>query len=395
MRASRSVFLCGALLAAGFPALVALAASVATKVIVTVIPNAPTALSAAAISQTQAGLSWTDDANNEDGFSIERSVGSDAAFTVIATTAANIAVYSDTGLSPSTLYYYRVSAFNADGVSAYSNEASTTTSAVPLPPPGNGGGGGGGGGFGAPPPIFQTGAVFKGIAYPSSNVTLLANGQVLAVTQSGPDAQFEVDLSDIGPGTYNFGVGATDPSGNRSITQTFQVTLANGATTVISGIFFPPTIGADKIKVKRGDLLTIIGYTAPQATVTVIVHSDNPVVTNVTSSDQGAWIYKLSTDLLAMGDHSASARALAGGNITTDSALITFAVGNENVAAPAISTAASLRGDINGDGKVNLIDFSIMAYWFRRPHPPAIIDLNGDGVVNLIDFSILAYYWTG
>ena len=52
-------------------------------------------------------------------------------------------------------------------------------------------------------------------------------------------------------------------------------------------------------------------------------------------------------------------------------------------------------GDLNGDGRVDLVDFSILIYWFEKPNPPAHIDLNGDDIVDLVDFSILAYYWTG
>lgn len=69
------------------------------------------------------------------------------------------------------------------------------------------------------------------------------------------------------------------------------------------------------------------------------------------------------------------------------------------VTAPLIPVPAvtkKKRGDINNDGNVNLIDFSIMAYWWKRPVPDLIlpqIDLNGDKQLTLIDFSILAYWW--
>jgi hypothetical protein len=54
------------------------------------------------------------------------------------------------------------------------------------------------------------------------------------------------------------------------------------------------------------------------------------------------------------------------------------------------------KPDVNVDGKVNLADFSILAYWFKRPLTPAAkaqVDLNCDGKVDLVDFSIMAYYW--
>jgi hypothetical protein len=36
-----------------------------------------------------------------------------------------------------------------------------------------------------------------------------------------------------------------------------------------------------------------------------------------------------------------------------------------------------------------------MAFWYKKPSPPAKVDLNSDAKVNIIDFSILAYNWTG
>jgi hypothetical protein len=52
-----------------------------------------------------------------------------------------------------------------------------------------------------------------------------------------------------------------------------------------------------------------------------------------------------------------------------------------------LSTAFS-RGDANGDGWVDLIDFNILASVFGTPDPKA--DFNGDGYVDLFDFNILA-----
>ncbi len=50
--------------------------------------------------------------------------------------------------------------------------------------------------------------------------------------------------------------------------------------------------------------------------------------------------------------------------------------------------------DLNCDDKVNIIDFSIMYYWFERQPVPRTVDLNHDGRVNIFDFSVMAYYWS-
>ena len=97
------------------------------------LPAAPSGLSAVAVSNNQINLVWTDNAANETGFKIERSLTSGSGFSEIATAGANVTSYQNTGLSPATVYYYRVRANNAGGDSAYSAEASTTTGGLPSP----------------------------------------------------------------------------------------------------------------------------------------------------------------------------------------------------------------------------------------------------------------------
>jgi len=69
-----------------------------------------------------------------------------------------------------------------------------------------------------------------------------------------------------------------------------------------------------------------------------------------------------------------------------------------------VAALAPVRGpekaDLNGDNKVNLVDFSIAAFWYKRTLSADFVTiekskLNGDGKVTLVDFSIMAYYWTG
>jgi predicted phage tail protein len=96
-------------------------------------PTAPTGLNAVANLTTQITLNWTDNANNENGFKIERSTNSAGNFTEIAQVGAGITTFVNTGLNPSTTYFYRVRAFNDVGNSAYSNEANATTLSPPVP----------------------------------------------------------------------------------------------------------------------------------------------------------------------------------------------------------------------------------------------------------------------
>ena len=55
----------------------------------------------------------------------------------------------------------------------------------------------------------------------------------------------------------------------------------------------------------------------------------------------------------------------------------------------------SMVADINCDNKVNIVDMSIMLYWYRLKEYIGKVDLNSDKIINIGDFSVLAYYWTG
>jgi predicted phage tail protein len=90
-------------------------------------PTAPSSLTATANSTTQITLNWTDNANNETGFKIERSANAGSGFTEIAQVGANVTTFINTNLQAGTTYFYRVRAYHSAGNSAYSNEASATT----------------------------------------------------------------------------------------------------------------------------------------------------------------------------------------------------------------------------------------------------------------------------
>ena len=356
-------------------------------------PQAPSGLSATAASQTQINLSWTDNSTDETGFKIERSLTSGSGFSQIATTSAHAVSYSNTSLSAATTYYYRIRAYNADGNSNYSGEANATTQSATVTAPIGGGGGGGG------PPPAQTMVIFKGMAYPLSDVTLLKDAKIATITKAGPDAKFEIQLSGLTAGTYSFGIWAEDYQGIRSVTQSFTITITQGVTTIISGIFLPPTITADKTEVKRGDVLNILGQTAPAAQITLAINSEQELVKKTISDSSGIWLYKFDTYEIDYGDHSAQGRSAFLDNISPSSQLVFFKVGQKSVLA-APSRKCPIKGDFNSDCAVNLVDFSIAAYWYKRTLTPVLLQIekeqsDGDGKIDLIDFSIMAYYWTG
>lgn len=253
-------------------------------------------------------------------------------------------------------------------------------------------GGGGGGGTYTPPPV-QTIVNFSGRAYPKSTVTLLKDAQVATTTVAGSDANFQISLSGISAGNYIFSVYSEDREGRRSPLLTFPLSVTFGATTNVSGIFIAPTIDVDKSEVKRGENIAIFGQSAAQADIVISVASEEFFAKTVSDKD-GIYLHYFDTTVLDYGTHYTKSKAsIANLEVSSFSSTINFKVGTKTVEKeekPEIS-----KSDVNQDGRVNLVDFSIAAYWYKRPSPPSTADLNGDGKVDLVDFSIMAYYWTG
>lgn len=254
--------------------------------------------------------------------------------------------------------------------------------------------GGGGGGYAATVPV--TGVIFNGRAYPKSAVTLLKDAQVAATTIAGADASFQISLGNLSGGNYIFSVYGEDKEGRRSSLLSFPVSVTSGITANVGGIFIAPTITVDKSEVKHGDNIAIFGQSVPQGDITIAVNSDEEFFGKIKADKDGIYLYNFDTTPLELGQHLTKSKTSINGEISSFGKAVGFKVGNQNVAAAIIDKR--LKGDLNKDNKVNLIDFSIAAYWYKRTlteRAKTEVDLNKDGKVDLADFSIMAYYWTG
>ena len=268
-------------------------------------------------------------------------------------------------------------------VQAITIEKQVTISAeVPSPPSPPAGGGGG-----AAPPPAVTKVVLKGLAYPSAKITVLMDGKVAALITADPLANFKAEITDITAGVWTFGLWAEDKEGRRSITFSFTVTVSSGMTTTISGIFIPPTIELDKVNVLKGGTLNIFGQTAPESKIEISIES--PEIIKTTKAEKiGDWKYPFDTSPLDEGSHTTRAKAEDPTGLKSSySKVLAFYVGKYGMAE------ICPKADFNKDGKTNLVDFSIMLYWWGKYNP--CVDQNQNGMVDLPDFSILMYWWTG
>lgn len=281
----------------------------------------------------------------------------------------------------------------SSGTLSCSSVCTFSTSQCSLTGGASGGGGGGGGGPSLSS-IPATNVVFTGRAYPRSIITLLKDAQVVATTVAGADANFQITISGASGGSYIFSVYSEDTKGVRSSLLSFPVSVTAGVTTKVSGIFIAPTITTDKSEVRQGDNIAIFGQSIPNSEVTISINSEEEHFVKKNTDANGVYLINFDTSVLELGQHHTRSKASFNNEITAFGKTASFIVGTKNVlAVPTTPTAT--KGDVNSDRRVNLVDFSIAAYWYKRLSPPAAIDLNLDGKINLTDFSIMAFNWTG
>ena len=96
------------------------------------LPAAPTDLVATAVSSNQIDLSWSDNADDETDYRVERAISDSGPWIQIKVLGANITTCSDSSLDPDTTYYYRVRAYRAQDelFSDYSNVDNAKTDVV-------------------------------------------------------------------------------------------------------------------------------------------------------------------------------------------------------------------------------------------------------------------------
>lgn len=312
-----------------------------------------------------------------------------------------------TGLTDDTTYSYYVRCVDYQ-LNANTNDYEITfdIGVVPIEP-GSGGvetgsgvgesGDGTGGGpydFGGPY-LGSAQVVLDGISYPGSKVTILKDGEVESTLSVGANGKFNTTIENLTRGTYTFGVFAIDAFGQRSNTYTSTISISSDTGNTISRVFLPPTIRIENDTLDPGEDIVVFGQAIPESLVEVFlgkqakVAGADTVIATTTSSASGQWDVFFDTTQLSLETYIVKARSTVVDEKDPGdfSKLVYVGVGGEP------EPDFSLRADLNKDGKVNIVDFSILLFnWGTDDH---IADINMDGNVDLTDFSIMIFYWTG
>lgn len=262
----------------------------------------------------------------------------------------------------------------------------------------------GGGGSASSPGtggIFPTGGdylpqaqvILDGRAYPSSKVSVLQDGELVDEFNATTDGSFNTLVRNLDRGTYTFGVYATDVNGIRSSVYTSTISIIADTGNLISQIYVPPTISVENDTLEPGALLVASGQGIPETPVELLIfrQSRDPIeVLRATSTTNiaGNWTADIEIEGLELGTYLVRARSVIPNVESVEySSVVYIGIGGEP------EPDFGLRADINKDGYVNLVDFSILLFYWDTDDYDA--DINLDGLVDITDFSIMVFYWTG
>jgi hypothetical protein len=273
---------------------------------------------------------------------------------------------------------------------------------------GSGGGGGsktgddddddGGGGFESgvnPYPSGDAQVTITGYAFPGSRVTVLVDGKEFTTTGVGTNGVFSVLLDRIARGVYTFGVFATDAQGTKSSTFSTSFSVIGARSSTLGNVHIMPSIKVTPNPVEPNQKVVVSGYAIQNSTIEIENSRQKPGPElkkfTTTSDGSGKWSLEIPTTNFQRDTWKVRAKSV---NTTTG---ISSQFSNYTLYGVGQAVAKTNNSDLNRDGKVNLIDFSILLFHWNTnggtSNPPA--DINQDGKVSLTDFSIMIFNWTG
>lgn len=235
--------------------------------------------------------------------------------------------------------------------------------------------------------LFLANVILRGWSAPNSSIDVLKDGAKVGTVSAKQNGSFESQVQGLERGVYTFVLSSKDSAGHRSGTISSTITLQQGTTNTITDLIIPPTLGF--VSASQDAAAHVAGFAVPNSRIELelTLKSKDPVSPQLfaaTTSASGVWSIEMPGSL-ALGTYTAKARTVVSDTQKSDWGTTLLAVGTS---APS----GGGESDMNGDGKVNLVDFSILLTTWGKAGPG---DINGDGTTNLADFSIMLFNWTG
>jgi hypothetical protein len=355
-----------------------------TEVSITTPALAPTPTDAHTtnVTTTSITFNWTDNANNEDGFQIFRSVNQ-GTFTLLVSVPANtppapsVVSYTDSGLTPGTRYDYHIQAFNLAG---YSDFAGVTTATLTLAPTGLS-------------TAARSGQVTLTWSAPNGAVTYnvyrgtTPGGESPTPVATGLTATTYTDTGLVDGTTYYYTVTAVDAGGEGAASNEASATPKA-----------PPRVQSVQIDDGTAQRSRVASLTV--AFDSIITFVGDPTAAFRLDGPGGSVIGLSVSAIDNSSGHSVVTLTFTsgtfGGSLTDGRYVLTVLAGHVQDAQGNLSQADSvtnffrLYGDANGDGRVDNTDFFLFRSTFGlsvgQPGYLSYFDYDGNGIIDNTDF---------
>ena len=240
--------------------------------------------------------------------------------------------------------------------------------------------------------------VIEGKTIPNAKIKILKDGKILIYTKSDNEGNFSQNVYGFYYGNYSFGIIAEAKDKESTNIVNFNLDLKPGNYISVSSVYVSPTIGLSG-NLKIGEDLFVEGYGLANSDMQIILYNKaeqkENILSTIKTDKHGYYSFKFNTKNTKEGDYLIRSKNIIEENVIGTSKYldITLSKTNEEI-NNSENYKHKVRCDLNGDDNVDLVDFSILLfYWLKNNYPEG--DFNSDKIVDIKDFSIMAYNWTG
>ncbi len=226
---------------------------------------------------------------------------------------------------------------------------------------------------------------FGGYTFPNATISYSLNGEVVSTIQADTSGYFEGSYSVVEAGEQIFSFQAESYEGDESNLVSYAYTVQTGSPVYISSIILPPILD-----VSSGGELEGVAIPGSEIQVYGVNLSDQSlhVVNTIPVGPDGTYVIEFD-----LGDSTVYDQYYVGcewkGTDCGFSQIIQVQMVGEDY-----KFVDKIFANFTEDEEVNFVDFAFIRAAFLQGKNNPLYDLNQDGEIDLVDFSLLNYQWT-
>lgn len=231
----------------------------------------------------------------------------------------------------------------------------------------------------------------SGKTAPATFVYFIEDGIIKGTDYSDYQGNFAQIFLAQSPGDHIFDIYSIDSNDLNTSPMELNFYAPVSQVTSVSDFILSPSMQISSSTISQGDDLVASGSAIPGGQITIF--TDTPLRTySASAAASGLWDYTITnTSDYIVGDYRIYGLVQDGYGVQSiNSNSINFSVVSGS-SGGGTQCGDITHGDLNCDGSINLIDFSMLMYYWGTND--VTTDINNDGLVNLTDFSILMYWW--